>query len=231
MTATLSTILRPCCAVALAFALITFSRAGPEKEPDHVEQIGVLIEHIQLDAKTASKLVRKYSADFDATEFRDEVQELVDEEKASMIESSYLLTQNGLRARVSSIHDFIYPIDYEETSRGGTYMIRTFDIGWVGSTIEVEPQISDGLVYLNLSPHITELVELTKFGKGEGETNRPLFFHLNLGTTVTILDGGYALAAMQVPRSKKNAPGVISPDPSSRILVFVKATIYRIPKK
>ncbi len=249
--------------LALAGALATLACTGNTCPPDdpfgdhaadsdgpsYVSQVGVLVEYVQLDAPVASKLVRKHATAADATAFRDEVQKLVDEKKsnARVLESGYIVTSPGQRAKIESIHEFIYPTEYDPPSPPQTFgtaangfgtsgfpvtpgVPTAFEVRNIGHTMEVEPNVDpDGrIVDLNIAPEIVDFVAFTKYGAGLAESVQPLFHVLKLQTNLKIPANGYTLASVQMPRDKNAEEGKVVPDESQRVLVFVRATVIKI---
>ena len=222
---------------------------------DVVRQVGILIEYIQLDAPVASKLVRKHATAADATAFRDEVQELVDEKQANarVLESGYIVTSPGQRAKIESIHEFIYPTEYDppgppqsfgaDSGFGGAGgfgssifpvvpgIPTAFDVRNIGHTMEVEPNVdvSGQIISLNIAPEIVDFVAFTTYGTGLAESLQPLFHVLKLQTNLNIPTNGYALASVQMPRDKDAGEDAVVPDESQRVLVFVRGTLIEIP--
>ena len=224
-------------------------KAEPDEKPTHVAQIGVLVEFIEVDAATATQLVRKHAAEADSTRLRAQVQNLVDAEKAEEIDSAYLLTRPGMRAKVESITEFIYPTEYEPPGNWIAQQFDTdpesglpifpippqaFDIRNVGTSLEIEPgwETETGEISLNLAPERVDFVGFVLYGKGEMISQQPVFSVTKIQTNVIVPEGGYALLSMLVPhdrKAKQDAP--VHSNPSKRILVFAKATVLKVPLK
>ena len=72
-------------------------------------------------------------------------------------------------------------------------------------------------------------MSFTKYGTGLAESLQPLFHVLKLQTNLNIPANGYVLASVQMPRDQSAEEGAAVPDQSQRVLVFVRATVMKIP--
>ena len=235
-------------AVADTLANDPFGETGDVADAGFALQVGILVEFIQLDARVVSKLQRKYAAAADATEFRDDVQALVDAGKseARVLESSYLATTPGQRAKVESIHEFIYPTEYDPPgppqsfensglvkfpSASGISAPCAFDVRNLGFTFEAGPNVDadDKTISLNIAPEIVEFVKYVHYGQGAATAIQPLFHVLKCQTNLVLRDGSYVLASVQMPRDEKAKDKAMRGDESQRVLVFVRADVIRIP--
>lgn len=206
---------------------------------DLLPQIGVLVESIQLDTEVATELVRAHAADADASSLREQVQQLIEAGSATEIDSSYVLTRPGERAKVESIQEFIYPTEYDppglptsfDLQVDSAFFGQAFDVRNVGSTLEVEPSwcADEGVVTLNLVPERVQFANLISYGEGNLLAQQPVFFVMKAQTNLRVPDGGYSLVSVQVPRDEMaTGEDAARLDQSKRVLVFVKATVFNV---
>ena len=102
----------------------------------------------------------------------------------------------------------------------------------VGSTFEIEPvwDAAPGMVSLNLAPERVEFADFIHYGHGDLLAQQPVFFTMKTQTNLRIPDGGYAIASVQVPRDAgATGEDAVRLDQSKRVLVFVKATVFKVP--
>ena len=77
-------------------------------------ELGILIEYIRLDHKTANQLVRTHSPSAaDAQKLRDELEELIEAGNATLDDTQWLRAKSGQRAKEESITERIYPTEYD----------------------------------------------------------------------------------------------------------------------
>ncbi|MCU0780047.1 MAG: hypothetical protein MUF04_02970, partial [Akkermansiaceae bacterium] len=101
-----------------------------------------------------------------------------------------------------------------------------WDIRNVGTTLEIEPSISDdGMIDLRILPEIVTLADMTTWVDfrdewGDASMRMPVFQTLRVNTSQFLTPGWFELAAVLTPEPA--APG---PVPDRRIMVFVRADI------
>ncbi|MGI9243547.1 MAG: hypothetical protein ACR2RV_22290 [Verrucomicrobiales bacterium] len=223
-----------------------FQEDGKMVEPVFVSQVGVLVEHIQLEAATATKLVREHAADADASVFRERVEGLIKAGEAEQIDSAYILNVSGERAKTESVHELIYPTEYDPPGipssiptdgQAGGFPItpspaQAFDVRNVGSSFQVEPSWREEqrLIDLNIAPQRVSFVGFIHYGDGEALTQQPVFSVMKVQSNLRVPEGAYTLAAVQSPRDE-SADGAVAvrSDPSKRVLTFLKASLMRLP--
>ena len=207
-------------------------------------EFGVLVEHIKLDEPTATKLIRDYRGDGDR--LRKQLQALIDGEKAELLESAYLIARAGKRAKIESIHEFIYPTEYDppeiptkvaaEVADGADLSTPSnptaFDVRNIGNTLEVELKVDQaaGLISLELAPEVVEYVGDTTYGKGLSEAQQPSFHVIKSYASIVVKSDRYALLGLQTPRDHKSSGARPKRDPSHRVFVMVRATILEDPE-
>lgn len=97
-----------------------------EKKKDHfvkVEQpveeegevaVGILVEYIQVDHRIANKMIRQYASQAaNLQPMRDELETMLDEGTAELIETDWVQARSGQRAKTESITERIYPTEYD----------------------------------------------------------------------------------------------------------------------
>lgn len=223
-----------------------FSVDAAGAKPGCVAQVGVLVEYIQVGTASATKLVRAHAADVDARRLREQVQNLIDTGEAVLVDSSYVLSASGRRAKVESIHEFIHPTEYDPpglpSSFGLPEMVdglpiiparpQAFDVRNVGSSFEVEAgwSASPDRITLNIAPERVGFVDFIHYGEGGALAQQPVFSVMKLQTNLTLPDGAYSLAAVQVPRDEAvEAGSPVGVDQTKRILIFIKASLIKVP--
>ena len=157
-------------ATALAFVLgsITATAGG--------ENIGLLVEWIQVDGEAAGKLLPRPTDEEDATALRAELEKLLDAGRAELVDSSYLITASGQRAMVESTREHIYASEADFGGIPGTFaqdwkrprtyakydvspaalglstLQSFFDIRNLGTSVEIEPTLAaDGRIEINIA--------------------------------------------------------------------------------
>lgn len=211
--------------------------------------VGVLVEFIEVEQTTATRLIREHAGKADALELRDAVQKLVDGDKektkAHIASTTYVRTTDQQRAKVQSVIEFIYPTEYDPPEMPSTLTgpiekgvvisvpasPTAFAMRPVGITLEVEPTISKnrGTIELKIAPQSVEFVGDRSYGKDESEATQPLFFSLLTTTSINIKPGAYALLAVHAPRTKGDVKTRLDLDPDRSVLVFIRATTPFLP--
>lgn len=211
------------------------------------KQIRIEVEWIEVDSATATKLLaaqkpvkdtRYLSAD--SGPLRKTLQEMIDKGEATLVESTMVSARSGQRAKVESIHEFIYATEYDPASlqqpdkTGGTKTIlvppqaTAFETRNVGVTLEVDPVLgADELtIDLNLAPELVYLTGMETWGthRGDGvevEVKMPSFYTVKTTTQITLIAGETYLMSTQTPRNLDTG----MTDPARKILNFVRADL------
>ncbi len=87
-----------------------------EKAPDSkIEpQMGMLFEYFEVDHRVANKLIREYSPKAsNAQGLRDHLGTMVKGGEAALVETVWLRSRSGQRAKSESIRETIYPTEYD----------------------------------------------------------------------------------------------------------------------
>ena len=171
-------------------------------------------------------------------------QKLVSQEKAKVVHSTILLARSGEKSTVASIREIIHPAELEGSGISGSFTpedhqrmqrmsgaIRphppVFQTRNVGTSLEVEPSWSeDGhTIDLRFAPEWLQMPDMVHWvthtdAWGETDIKSPVFYSMEVATAVTLTNGQFELINTFSPMDAKGKP-----DPSRKILLFVKATI------
>jgi len=140
----------------------------------HERDIGIEVEYFKLDHTIANQLIRKYSPKAnDVQGLRDDLETLLDQGKAELMETTWVRARSGQRATTESVIEDIYPTEYAtpvssiiaptipkpetkntkpnknepKTTAPKAYMTSAYPIKWetrnVGTTLAVEPTIKE----------------------------------------------------------------------------------------
>jgi len=226
--------------------------SGQDVFDEHApNQTQVQVEFVEMSHEALTKLffmAKPGSAN--AGKLRQQVQDMVVKNEAKVLETQIICAKSGLKATAESIHEFIYPTEYEppqipvtltsdnkEGSPLGTsgpkhpFLPTAFETRNLGSTIEIEPTIGEGDNNIDLR-FIPELVYHTgntiwlehKDEKGNvSKIQMPNLCTLRLNTQLTCKDGQYTLAGTVSP---KDAKGEI--DMTRKVMIFVKCDILTV---
>ncbi len=225
--------------------------AEVREQPDAVEaefprQVSVLVEYIQVTLAEANRLVRENAGKRDVSEMRKELDAAIEKGTAELIESSYILTKSGQRAKSESINEIIYPTEYDPGQIPATLSINSvnlsgdaeraiktapgptaFEMRPVGTTIEVDPVsgADSKSIDLNIAPEMVEYLGVTR-ASGEAPwfkelsvVTQPNFYSMKFQTSVNLLDGETLLLGLHTPNPEKS--------PDKRVLVLVRADLVK----
>ena len=238
LLATLIAAAAPAIADELEITEDPFAVAAEAEPAPTPAQAAFVFEWVEVDHRTANKLVRKHGDQLSARPLRAELGELIGTGKAKLLQTAYLNARHLQRAKTRSIDEHIYPTEYDppeipmEIKRNQRIeeLITTpafptaFDVRDVGTKVEIEPEISgDGkTVTLNLAP---EVVELLRDRDVRGNAKKvpdplavirlPAFYLTRLKSELTLNANDFTLAAMFTP------PG----ETGKRILLIVRNQI------
>lgn len=213
--------------------------AGPDQGEWNGE-VGILVEHIVVPHGSMTELMLKHAGKADSSGLREDVQKLVSKGEANVLETLYVRTWSGQRAKCESIHEVIYASEYNPADMPQTLTLSDVDAGDfegapttptafetrnVGSTLEVDPIVGPGgeIIEVNLVPEIVEHVEDEYFQKPGTDPNEnkdvrmPVFYTMKTTTAVSLRNGSYALIGVHTPRKAKD----------ERVLVFLRADTLR----
>tara|TARA_R110002096_G_scaffold123315_20_gene266923 strand:+ start:165 stop:971 length:807 start_codon:yes stop_codon:yes gene_type:complete len=210
-------------------------------------EIGILIEYISLDHKTANELLQQFSSHpNDVQELRDILDQMIDNNEATLIETCWLRSKSGHRSKTESIREDIYPTGFDPpeiptyvgnsdstadeanpahlTSANPT----TFDCRNVGSTLEVDPVLSADLksIAINLAPEIVVRLDDRYFTQPGFEESARGIEHIAMPTFYTIKD----TTQIEVAPGKYNLLGLHTPpnDSDQRVFTLLRSDLIPI---
>ena len=207
------------------------------------KQVHIIWEMIEVEHAEFSDWLFENRLTTDGTALRKWAQEKVDKGDGAIIESALVTARSGQRAKAESIHEFIYPTEFDPPEIPNEVELKgkakapitavtptAYETRNVGTTIEVDPVIgSDNTtIDLNLAP---EKVELDGYSIWPHEDIDPLFkqrmptfYTMRITTQITLTDGNYGF--LGTTRPLHNAVEDIE-DPI--VLSFVRADIGVVP--
>ncbi len=107
----------------LRILIVAFGTAGvvaqaqegePAPDPKVEPQLGMLFEYFEVDHRVANKLIREYSPKAsNAQGLRDRLGAMVKDGEAALVETVWLRSRSGQRAKSESIRETIYPTEYD----------------------------------------------------------------------------------------------------------------------
>ena len=220
-------------------------------DADLPKQIQVQVEFIELSHEALTKLLYKSKpVSADATKLRDTLQAMVEKKEASVFETMIQIAKSSQKATSESVHEFIYPTEYEPTlgtpdADGKTAPQTTptkpqnifpavpvaFEPRNLGSTLEIEPTLDiDGqMIDLRLSPEIVWHTGNTSWMKGKDSLGNdfdvlmPDIYVVRLSTSLSCSDGKYHLAGIVSPKEEKG-----NTDIKRKMMVFVKCDVLTV---
>lgn len=228
------------------------AQADDPFDPDEAapKLIQVQVEFIDLPHKALTKLLLEAGATAaNGTALRMKVQEMVDKDQAAVLETQLAVTKSTLKATTESIHEFIYPTEYEpqytpppgDSNGKNTAQLNAFPSNPatptafstrnLGSTLEIEPTVSeDGkIIDLRVFPELvwhtgdTIWAEFKDALGNVSQSKMPDIYTMRFNSQVTCADGKYLMIAVQSP---KDAKGVV--DFTRKVMVFVKCDVIPV---
>ena len=230
---------------------------APEFDPlgefnDLPKQIRVQVEFIDVSHEQLTELMFGPKASANDNDLRKQVAQLVKDGHANLVETMLAIAKSGQKATTESIEELIYPTEYEPASMPDQVQFKTKEeadkakvnphdlaIGpcpsaWetrnVGSTLEIEPTMSDDLktIELRFVPEIVYHVGNTVWAEwkdqyGNKPVQMPTFYTVRVNTSVVLDVGQYLMVAALSP---KNKDGVT--DFTRKLMIFVKADILTV---
>lgn len=242
----------------LSPVLISHAQTGtPEFDPlgefDNLpKQIRVQVEFIEVSHEQLTELMFGEKPAANDVELRMQVVALVKHGKATILETMLCTARSGQKATSESIEEFIYPTEYEPATlpenvhvnkKEDAEAVKTvrrdlatgptptaFDTRNLGSTLEIEPTLSEdgNIIDLSFVPEIVyhvgnEIWAEWKGKHGNSPIQMPTFYALRINTAVTLADGTPMLVAALSP---KDADG--HPDFTRKLMVFVRADVLTV---
>ena len=217
---------------------------------DLQKQLRIQIEWFEMDHKELTALLEP--EDFSKPQvrnssndgpLREKMKELVADDKAKLLETSIIIARSGQRAKTESIHEYIYPTEYDppmlstaaggdgDAGAGNTASLpnaTAFETRNVGTTLEVDPVIGidNRTIDLNLAPEMVYPVgELIygeyKSGESKVTMTQPIFYTVRITTQVTMIAGEYLFLGSMTPFESETG----LPNHERKILAFVKSDV------
>lgn len=209
--------------------------------------VRVQIEHIDVSHKDLTRLMMEDNVVLsNAKGLRMKVQELVEKDAAKVFETQILVCRSGQKCTTESIHEFMYPTEYEppepppsdddkekEKVPPPSYPFNpatptSFETKNIGSTMEIEPTIgeNDQIIDLRFLPELTWHTGNTVWSEikdKQGNVNKvamPDFYKLSINTSITCIPGQYVMVGALSPKNEKGEV-----DRDRKIMIFVKCDI------
>lgn len=212
------------------------------------KMIQVQVEYIELSHELLTKLLfLAEPKSTDAMPLRRQLHELVAKNEAKVLETQIVVCKSGQKATTESLHEFIYPTEYESASRSKPdekpkalpatsfpYNPATptaFDTRNVGSNLEVESTLSEDskTIDVRITPEILwhtgdTTWQETKDALGNvSKVKMPDFYVIRTSTAVTCIGGQYMLISVQSP---KDAQG--DADMTRKVVVLMKCDVLSV---
>jgi hypothetical protein len=235
------------------------SAEGSEKteEPDLFDadanapkQVQVQVEFVEMPHEALTKLLflaKPKSAD--ATDLRKQVQDMVSRNEAKVIETQIVIARSGQKATSESIHEFIYPTEYEppgfpahtgsdaenapkDSPQWSPAPTPTaFETRNLGTTVEIEPTIGEDnrIIDLRFVPELIWHTGNVTWQEGKDKFGNPFtiempeIYMLRLNTAFTCISGQYTLVGVVSPKDEKGET-----DMTRKVMVFVKCYILAV---
>jgi Flp pilus assembly secretin CpaC len=221
-----------------------FDPLGELAERELPQMVRIQVEFIEIPQEKMTELLSGPQKSGNDTELRAKLQGLLKAGEAAMLETQMVTARSGQKASSESIHEYIYPTEYEppapprkdgEEDRPAVFPMNpaiptAFETRNVGSTLEVEPTIdtTGKMIDLRFLPELvyhtgnetwTEVTE----GENTYRIQMPNFYTIRFNTSVTLISGQPSMVAAASP---KNDQG--DADFSKKILVFVRADVLTV---
>jgi len=224
---------------------------GEDFDAELPKQIQVQVEFIELSHEALTKLLFKSKpVSADVTELREQLQEMVEKKEATVLETMIAIAKSGQKATTESVHEFIYPTEYEPPSivpdSGGAAQSPThqtpqktlppsfptsFEARKLGSILEIEPTLYNDVrvIDLRLAPEMLWHTGNNSWHKGKDsngndfEVSMPDFYVVRLSLSLTCYSGKYHLAGVVSPKDEKG-----NTDHKRKVMVLVKCDVLTV---
>ncbi len=225
--------------------------------PNAPMQVQVTMEFIEVPQAEVTRLLYKEKLGKDGSKLREELQKLVDAQKADLYETMMVVARSGQKATIESVREVISPTEYEPpqipseikvdketmdsaeklktlTSLMTSNTPTAFETRNTGSTLEIEPTIGDDDQTIDLRT-VPEMVFETTWRKwnvhkdllGNGSAIEMPYFYMLRTNTSLTLADG--MPQLLSVLTPKGADG--TPDPSRKMLVIVTADVVKVRLK
>ena len=206
------------------------------------KQVQVQVEFVEMSHEALTKLLfLAKPASSDATKLREQAQDMVGKNEAKVLETQIIVSRSGQKSTSESIHEFIYPTEYEQPvpcqngdnkeevpPRVIPPIPTAFETRNLGSTLEIEPTVGDNdpIIDLRFIPEMVWHTGNSVWTEGKDEFGNPFkvqmpsMYTLRLSTSLMCVSGKYTLAGVVSPKDDKG-----DTDTSRKVMVFVKCDI------
>ncbi|MGJ8644181.1 MAG: hypothetical protein ACSHX9_12300 [Luteolibacter sp.] len=208
--------------------------------------IRVQTEFIEMAHKDLTRVMMEdKSKTSDATGLRMKVQDMVDEDKAKVIDTQLVISRSGEKSTAESRSEFIYPTEYEppsfddefsEEMKENIFPVNpsnptAFETRNLGSLLECEAVLGEDnqIVDLRVFPSIVWHTGNTVWNESKDElgnvskVSMPEIYALEVKTGISIIAGQYCLLGIVSP---KGAEGQMDAD--RKVMVFVKCQVLPV---
>jgi general secretion pathway protein D len=185
-------------------------------------------------------LLDGYVGSADATPVRAKIDQLLQDGKASIVDTSYQVSRSGQRCKIESIKEVIYPTEFDppEIPREVHGPIdaknvsmspaspAAFETRNTGITVEADPVVgADGkTIDINITAEHVSHPESSFFGEGLSEIEQPVFRTTKISTAVSTSDGAYVIIGVGTPRMKGDA----SYKAGDALIVFARVDLLAV---
>lgn len=223
------------------FSQDEFDPLGEIAEYELPKIIRVQVEYIEVPHATMTELLSAPRKSANDGELREKLQELVKKGEAKMLETQMATCRSGQRARSESVHEYIYPTEYDPPVLPSPEKDKipavafpmnpatptAFETRNLGSILEIEPTLGEDskIIDLRFSPELvyhTGNVIWTEVTKGDDKykIQMPSFYKISINTSAVLIAGQQFLVGAASPKDEKG-----DADFSRKVLIFVRADV------
>lgn len=207
-------------------------------------------ECVELSHEEATKLLFLRNQSLaDATKLRKELQEMVAQNKAKVVDTMMVICQTAQKATTESIMEYTYPTEYSQPSLPGSFGSKreltpddiknldwlrkpttptSFEPRNVGGMLEVEATLDDNykMIHLRFAWEVVDhqgektWMEYKDSMANTYKIEMPIFYTKRVSSNITCTPSTYNLVAMIDPQSEKGVR-----DTSRKWLIFSKCEI------
>lgn len=226
----------------------------PVNAPRHVQ---VTLEYIEVSQAEATRLLYKEKLGKDGTKLREELQALIDTNKATLFETLLTTSRSGQRGTTESIREVIYPTEVEPSSMPSEVKVdkevvnnlestkalaalvspntpTAFETRNTGGTLEIEPTIGDDnqIIDLRIVPEIVfetpwRRWNIRKDVMGNESAVEVPYFYSIRTNTALTVADG--MPQLLAVFTPKGADD--KPDPTHKLIAIVTADIVKVKLK
>lgn len=207
----------------------------------HSQNVLLHLEYIELDHTDLTNLLFGEKLNRSSTEIRKELQKMVEQKKATVLESAILNSEaDEAIARIESAEEYIFPTEYdpaevaaprvhkngEVTGAAATGPTPTaFESQKLGLVAEFTSSIKKDIIKIDIHTNLTYHTgnfnwSTWKDERGEANISMPNFYHMEIRTGVNLTHNKYLLLGVHSPKDKE---GKVNHE--RKVMVFVRALI------